>query len=300
MQPDLPDPVVPAIRRCGMRARSVQTAFPEMSLPSQTDSGLALAGQVAEDVAERDELRREVRNLDADGLLAGDRREDPDLRRRERVGEVVLEPGDLRHLRPGRELELVARHARARDLPDHGRVDAELGQRADEEVGGLRARVADFAGSPRATARSSVRSGSRYSACSDDVSKTDSTLSNVRLGLVGDEERASPPSAPRTDDVGIGLRSVEQAVLRSRRRRRGPFAGRRASSAVCDSLEGHSNARRAPVPARFTAWPVRRRIAPVEAPLTSRSPASSSAPPMIAAPGLADERGERAAERHAR
>ena len=44
MQPDLPEPVVPAIRRCGIRARSVQTEFPEMSLPSQTESGLALAG----------------------------------------------------------------------------------------------------------------------------------------------------------------------------------------------------------------------------------------------------------------
>ena len=45
MQPDLPEPVVPAIRRCGMRARSVHTAFPEMSLPSQTDSGLAVPGR---------------------------------------------------------------------------------------------------------------------------------------------------------------------------------------------------------------------------------------------------------------
>ena len=45
MQPDLPEPVVPAISRWGMRARSVQTAVPEMSLPSQTASGLAVAGR---------------------------------------------------------------------------------------------------------------------------------------------------------------------------------------------------------------------------------------------------------------
>ncbi len=45
MQPDLPEPVVPAMRRCGIRARSVQTEFPEMSLPSQTASGLAVAGR---------------------------------------------------------------------------------------------------------------------------------------------------------------------------------------------------------------------------------------------------------------
>ena len=85
MQPDLPEPVVPAISRCGMRARSVQTAAPEMSLPSQTDERARRRRQVVEDVAERDEVRREVRHLDADGLLAGDRREDADLGRRERV-----------------------------------------------------------------------------------------------------------------------------------------------------------------------------------------------------------------------
>ena len=45
MQPDLPEPVVPAMRRCGIRARSVQTAAPEMSLPSHTASGLAVAGR---------------------------------------------------------------------------------------------------------------------------------------------------------------------------------------------------------------------------------------------------------------
>ena len=85
MQPDLPEPVVPAISRCGMRARSDQTAVPEMSFPSQTASGLALRGQVVVDVAERDDPRRQVRHLDADRLLARDRRQDPDLGRRERV-----------------------------------------------------------------------------------------------------------------------------------------------------------------------------------------------------------------------
>ena len=45
MQPDFPEPVVPAMRMCGMRARSVQTALPEMSLPSQTESGDAVCGR---------------------------------------------------------------------------------------------------------------------------------------------------------------------------------------------------------------------------------------------------------------
>ena len=78
---------------------------------------------------------REVRDLDADRLLAGDRREDADLGRRERVREVVLEPRDLRDLRPGRELELVAHDARAGDLADDRRVDAEVRERLHELVG---------------------------------------------------------------------------------------------------------------------------------------------------------------------
>ena len=39
MQPDLPEPVVPAISMCGMRERSACTTWPAMSLPSQTESG---------------------------------------------------------------------------------------------------------------------------------------------------------------------------------------------------------------------------------------------------------------------
>ncbi len=36
---DLPEPVVPAISRCGMRDRSATTDLPEMSLPSASVSG---------------------------------------------------------------------------------------------------------------------------------------------------------------------------------------------------------------------------------------------------------------------
>ncbi len=36
---DLPEPVVPAISRCGMRARSATTELPPMSLPSASVRG---------------------------------------------------------------------------------------------------------------------------------------------------------------------------------------------------------------------------------------------------------------------
>ncbi len=37
---DLPEPVVPATSRCGIRARSAITGLPAMSLPSASVSGL--------------------------------------------------------------------------------------------------------------------------------------------------------------------------------------------------------------------------------------------------------------------
>ena len=80
-------------------------------------------------------------DLDADGLLAGNRCEDADLGRRERVGEVVLERGDLGHLRARGELELVAGDTRADDLADHRRLDAEVGEGLHEGVGDLAARL---------------------------------------------------------------------------------------------------------------------------------------------------------------
>ena len=210
MQPDLPEPVVPAIRMCGIRARSAQTALPEMSLPSQTASGLALDGQVVVDVAERDDLRREVRHLDADRLLAGDRRQDPDLGRRERVGEVVLERRDLRDLRPGRELELVAGHARAGDLADDRRLDAEVRERGHERVG--RPLVGP------------LRAGRRGRRVFEDGAVGQHVLA---LGARGVEERRSAPRSPSSgvdeqrrrlgqalgDDVGVVVHDVDRRLV---------------------------------------------------------------------------------------
>ena len=136
MQPDLPEPVVPAMRICGIRARSAWTDAPEMSLPSHTDSGLAPPGMSAKMSPSVTTFGREVGHLDPHGLLAGNRREDAELRRRERIGEVVLQGGDLAHLRAGRELKLVTRHARADDLADEMRLDAEVGERLEERLGG--------------------------------------------------------------------------------------------------------------------------------------------------------------------
>ena len=118
-------------------ARSALIALPLTSLPSQTVSGDDPCGGVAEHVAERDDAAVAVGDLDADRALARDRREDPDLGRGERVGEVVLEVRDLRHLHAGRELELVAGDVRAGDRADDLRLDAEMAERLGEPAGGL-------------------------------------------------------------------------------------------------------------------------------------------------------------------
>ena len=88
--------------------------------------------RVLEDVAEADDPPAGVGNLDADGLLAGDRREDADVGSRQGVREVVLELGDLGDLDPRREPQLVARDVRPGDRADDRRGDAEVAERLDQ------------------------------------------------------------------------------------------------------------------------------------------------------------------------
>src|SRR5256714_30722 len=85
--------------------------------------------RLLEDVAEVHQAAVRVRDLDPDRLLAGNRREDPDLGGGERVRQVVLELGDLRHLGSGLEAELVARHVRARHGAHDLRLDPEVAER---------------------------------------------------------------------------------------------------------------------------------------------------------------------------
>ena len=80
----------------------------------------------------RTRRRRVFGHLDADRLLAGDRREDADVGRGQRVGEVVGELGDFLHLGAGREAQLEARDVRAADDADDLGLDAEVAERLDQ------------------------------------------------------------------------------------------------------------------------------------------------------------------------
>ena len=147
MQPDLPEPVVPATSTCGISARSAETAWPETSLPSQRDQRRRSLRPFGVDVAESYQAPALVGDLDPDRLLAGDRGEDADVGRGQRVGEVVAKLGHLGDLGPGRELELVAAHVRAADGAEQPRFDPEMPQRLEQRlrgrlaIAGIRARV---------------------------------------------------------------------------------------------------------------------------------------------------------------
>ena len=76
-----------------------------------------------------------VGNLDSDRLLAGDRRENPDVGGGERVGEVVAQLCHLGDLRPGRKLKLVAAHVGTADHPKQLCLDSEVSKRLEQRLG---------------------------------------------------------------------------------------------------------------------------------------------------------------------
>ena len=90
------------------------------------------AGRPGVDVAEADHAAALVRDLDADRLFARDRRQDADVGRGQRVGEVVAELGDFLDLGAGRQPQLVAGDVRAADDADDLRLDPEVAERLDQ------------------------------------------------------------------------------------------------------------------------------------------------------------------------
>ena len=82
----------------------------------------------AKDISERYQPAAAIGNFDPDGALAGNRREETNIRGGERIGDVVGEPGDARHLDPRCQLDLIAGHGRAgNDLGEPG-VDTVLAE----------------------------------------------------------------------------------------------------------------------------------------------------------------------------
>ena len=103
--------------------------------------GLA-GGLRAQHIAEGDVLTVGVRDLDTDGLLAGDRREDAHVGAGHGVGDVLRQRSDLLDLRTGAEFHLVAGDRRSAGESGDLGVDLELlehvAQGFDDTVVGLR------------------------------------------------------------------------------------------------------------------------------------------------------------------
>ena len=157
--------------------------------------------------------RSAVGHLDADGLLAGDGRQDAHVGRRHGVGDVLVQAGDPVDLDAGAELELVAGDGGADHHADQPGLHAVLGQRLLEGAAGvLDARRSTW----WAPARSSSVSGGSFhgealaagpSAISSCSGSTSSGSGTTNLGAL----RALGPGRLRA--VGRVVRRLDQRVV---------------------------------------------------------------------------------------
>ena len=139
MQTDLPEPVVPAIRQCGIAARSVISGSPLASLPRYSGMACLVVGLGRElhQLLEAHLFLLRVGDFDADRVLPGHRRDDAHALGLQRAHDVVAQRRDGRDLDARRQADLVHRDDRAGvDLDDAG-VDVEFLERLLEHGGHL-------------------------------------------------------------------------------------------------------------------------------------------------------------------
>ena len=136
-QTDLPVPVLPAISRWGMSARSNTMGVPFTSLPRiQGDlAGPAARLDAGDHLAEPDHDAAIVGDLDADGRLARNRRHDPHAGHRQGDGQVVGQAHDPRYPQAGLQLDLELRDHRAGVDLDDANLVAEVEQRPLQQHG---------------------------------------------------------------------------------------------------------------------------------------------------------------------
>ncbi len=143
MQPDLPAPVAPATRMCGIFARLPQTKPPSTSLPRPTSIGWwSLVATLLRSTSPRLTSSRSVLGI---SMPIADL---PGIGLRMRTSALatayamfLLSAVTFSTLTAGPELDLVARDRRAARVAGDLGVDVELlehrGERADDGVGGL-------------------------------------------------------------------------------------------------------------------------------------------------------------------
>ncbi len=135
-QTDFPEPVAPAMSRCGIFARSAMTGLPSRSLPSAIGSAARAfwKSRRLDQLAEPHHLRRRIRHFDADRAASRDRRDDANTRRAHGEREIVREVRELAHLHARCGLDLELRHGRPRRAADQLAVDAKCAQRVHQPL----------------------------------------------------------------------------------------------------------------------------------------------------------------------
>ncbi len=117
-------------------------------------------GRIGEHVGQAHHFPVDVGHLDADRGLAGNRREHPDALGRHRIGDVLLQRGDLLDLHARAEFDLVTGDGRAAGASGDRGVDLELLQHLGDRLDHRSlAALRFFGGSP---AISSSSGGSVY------------------------------------------------------------------------------------------------------------------------------------------
>ena len=133
MATDLPEPVVPAMSRCGMRGEIDEHRFAADRLAEaerQPGGGLGILAR-GEQLAQIDLLARRIRQFDADRVAPrhhGDARGE----RAHGAGDVVGEADHARRFDAGRRLQLVERDHRPGPRIDDLAAHAEIGEHAFE------------------------------------------------------------------------------------------------------------------------------------------------------------------------
>ncbi len=256
---DLPEPVVPAIKRCGMRARSTMMESPPIFLPRHsgsfaTDFVVVLDRQ---QFAQIDLFAMRVRQFDADGVAARNHR-DARRKRAHRTGDVVGQPDHPRRFDAGCGFEFVQRHHRTRMSLDDFAADAEIAEHAFQRARvGIQLRLVErlAVGSLRRGQHGNRRQlepvgdlRERRARCrllarraGDGASSSSSSSSSVEFFF----RRAEPAMAPARPRLG-SWRSNESGAAPARLRP----ARRRPGSTAATAAPSRSSPHETPIPAR--------------------------------------------------
>ena len=124
------------MRHLGQVGRD-EIPFDVLTQPDHQRMMVATGRRRSEYVGESHHFAVGVGDLDADGGLAGDRRQHADALGGHRVGDVALQRGDLFHLDARPQLDLVAGDGGPAGATGDGRVDLELGEHVTNRAGHL-------------------------------------------------------------------------------------------------------------------------------------------------------------------